>query len=214
MLYGFGLALAAGLWPVGLTAILAYLDRGPPLRAAYAYLAGALVMVALVTVVALAGLSALDAAPRDRASLDGGVTLALGVLALALAAALWWWLPRPHHPPVRTPERDRRPGARAAFALGFAMWLPSPVYLAALKAIKDTGAGTTAIALSAVVAVVLFLWIVEVPILCYLVAPATTGRRLGAANRWLRRNGRAIVVLLTGAIGVALTVEGLARLLH
>jgi hypothetical protein len=207
MLYAFGLALAAGLWPVGLTAILAYLDHAPPLRNAYAYLAGALVMVGAVTVLAVVGLSALDTAPRHHATLSGGVTLALGVLALAFAVMLWRRAPRP---PRRT-ERHRA-GAGGAFLVGFAMWIPSPVYLAALKAIKDTGAGTAEIALSSVLAVVVFLWIIEVPIVCYLIAPAATGRWLGAVNRWLRRNGRAIVVALTAGIGVALTVEGVARL--
>ncbi len=218
LLFAFGLALLAGLWPVGLAAILAYLDRAPPLRHAYAYLAGAAVTVSAATVLVLFGLSAVGATPHRNARLSGGVTLALGLLACAFALALWRRRPAPGRRPVPARPaslgRSRTgQGALAAFALGLVMWLPSPVYLAAVKSINDSGSGTVATALSSILAIILLLWIVEIPIVCYLISPVTTRRWLHTVNGWLIRQGRALVAVVIALVGLALTVAGVARLL-
>jgi hypothetical protein len=210
MLIGaFGLAVLAGLWPVALAAILTFLDRAPPLRSAWAYLAGAGVVIAISTVAFLCGLSAAGATPRKRPGLSAGVTLALGLLMLVFAYIAARWQPRGR-------EGQRRPrgtGARAAFALGFVMWLPSPVYLAALKRISDGGFGVVKTAAYSTVAALLLLWIIEMPVALYLFSPAAA-RRLHAVDRWMKRHGRAAVVVLSGVVGVFLSVEGVVRLIR
>jgi hypothetical protein len=207
------MALLAGLWPVGLAVILTYLDRAPPLRHAWAHLAGAVVVEAIATVVVLVSLSTSGATPRQHTARSAGVTLTLGLLALAFAVVVWRWRPRKRT--VRRPRPAAGPatGPRAAFLLGLLMWLPSPVYLAALKKISDAGAGVVTTTISSAIALVLLLWILELPIALYLMSPVTAQPRLHAVSGWLSGHGRVLVAAVAAGLGLVLTVEGLSGLL-
>ncbi|MCV7220592.1 GAP family protein [Mycolicibacterium elephantis] len=95
---------------------------------------------------------------------------------------------------------------------GLGIALPSVDYLAALALIVASGASTAiqlgALALFNVVAFAL----VEVPLLCYLVAPDRTRAALSALYDWLRAQGRRGVALLLAVVGGVLLGIGWAGL--
>jgi len=98
----------------------------------------------------------------------------------------------------------------AAAGLGIA--LPSVDYLAVLALIVASGAAASvqfgALLLFNVVAFAF----VEIPLVCFLLAPDRTRTMLSAVQDWLRsRRRRAVAVLLT-AVGCVLLVAGLAGL--
>ena len=95
---------------------------------------------------------------------------------------------------------------------GLGIALPSVDYLAALALIVASGTAATiqfgALILFNVVAFAL----VEIPLLCYLVAPARTRTTLAVLYDWVREQGRRGVSLLLVAVGVVLLAVGFAGL--
>ncbi|MGE2725268.1 GAP family protein [Mycolicibacterium pulveris] len=95
---------------------------------------------------------------------------------------------------------------------GLGIALPSVDYLAALALIAASGAPTTgqlgALLLFNLVAFAL----VEIPLLCYLVAPERTRAALAALYDWLRAQGRRGVALLVAVVGCVLVGVGWAGL--
>lgn len=95
---------------------------------------------------------------------------------------------------------------------GLGIALPSVDYLAALALIVASGAAATtqfgALILFNVVAFAL----VEIPLLCYLVAPTRTRSALTALYEWVRSQGRRGVSLLLAAVGCVLLAVGFAGL--
>ncbi|BBY80870.1 GAP family protein [Mycolicibacterium pulveris] len=95
---------------------------------------------------------------------------------------------------------------------GLGIALPSVDYLAALALIVASGASTAiqlgALALFNVVAFAL----VEIPLLCYLVAPDRTRAALAGLYDWLRAQGRRGVALLLAVVGCVLLGIGWAGL--
>lgn len=53
---------------------------------------------------------------------------------------------------------------------------------------------------------------VEIPIAMFTFAPARTTAALKAANDWLARHGRMLVVVAAGAVGCYFVVIGIAHL--
>jgi hypothetical protein len=95
---------------------------------------------------------------------------------------------------------------------GLGIALPSIDYVAALALIVASGATAAtqfgALLLFNVVAFAL----VEIPLLCYLVAPDRTRSTLGALYDWLRAQGRRGVAVLLAVVGCALVGVGFAAL--
>jgi hypothetical protein len=100
----------------------------------------------------------------------------------------------------------------AAGAAGLGIALPSIDYVAALALIVASGAAAAtqfgALILFNVVAFAL----VEIPLVCYLVAPDRTRAALSALHDWLRLHGRHGVAALLAVIGCVLVGVGFAGL--
>jgi cytochrome c biogenesis protein CcdA len=209
----FGLALLSGLWPIGLAAIAAFLDR-PLLRYAFAYLAGAALAESAASTVVLVGLGA-TGFTRARHTRSGWFYVAVGILMLAFAVVVYLR----SHRPRKTEKSDDKQNARihegrvtVAFGLGLVMWLPSPTYLAALKQIEDTHSGWALTTLYAGIAVILVLWIIEIPIVLFLLFREPARRYLGSANGWLQRHGADVLAGLTAVGGLGILVKGILQL--
>lgn len=99
-----------------------------------------------------------------------------------------------------------------AGATGLGLALPSVDYLAALALIAASGAAA-AVQFGALIAFnVVALALVEIPLLCYLVAPERTRAALSTLNAWIRAQGRRGVSLLLAAVGTVLLAVGVAGL--
>jgi cytochrome c biogenesis protein CcdA len=195
---------------VGLAAIAAYLDR-PLLRYAFAYLAGAFLAESAASAVVLLGLGAAGFT-RKTPNRSGWFYVAIGLLMLMFAAVI---VLRSRRRPKKPEDQDKRiheGRVAVAFGLGVIMWLPSPTYLAALKEINDTHSGWALTTVYAGVAVILVLWILEIPVVLYLLFREPTQRHLGTANGWIKEHGRALLAALTAIGGVGILLKGILQL--
>jgi type IV secretory pathway VirB2 component (pilin) len=123
-------------------------------------------------------------------------------------------------------QADRAPGQLAtrtrqlldgqslwiAGVAGLGIALPSVDYLAVLALIAASGAGATAQVGALLVFNVVAFGFVELPLICYLVAPDRTRATLSALQHWVRRRRRRDVALLLAAVGGVLIVAGLVGL--
>jgi hypothetical protein len=102
---------------------------------------------------------------------------------------------------------------RLVFVLGITLYiLPSPIYIAAVKATADAGLSTSSELLALVATVATMLWLVELPMLMLLVVPNRASRELERINAWFSRNGRMLAVAACAGTGVYLAVKGIVNL--
>ena len=215
------LALAAAVYPPAILVCALLLTGDRPRLLLSAYLVGA---AAVTITVGLAGLVVLEGAgvaESQSRSTSATLDLALGVVLLAVSA--WMW-PRRHRP-AKDPDASAgegriaqltgraRSSARWALALGVLMYLPSPLYLAAIKAVADAG-GTTGGKVGAIlICAACVLLFVEVPFVALMLAPDGLERRLDSFQTALSRHAWTIAAVLFAGAGVFLTVSGLTELL-
>jgi threonine/homoserine/homoserine lactone efflux protein len=150
---------------------------------------------------------------RQRPTRSGWVDVAIGSLMVAFAVGL---MVRDRRRPKRESEQEvrrvREGRVVVAFGLGVVMWLPSPTFLAALKQIHDTHSGWALTTLYAGIAVILVLWILEIPIILFLLFREPARAQLSRTNSWVRRHGTALLAWLTGAFGVVVALNGVTKL--
>ncbi len=95
---------------------------------------------------------------------------------------------------------------------GLGIALPSVDYVAALALIVASGAAATLQVGALMMFNVVAFGLVEVPLLCYLVAPERTRTTLAAVYDWVRSRGRRGVAVLLAVVGCVLLGAGLAGL--
>lgn len=215
------MAVAVSLEPfrVGMTVVM--INRPQPHRQLLAFLGGGFVMGTVVGVIALFVLRpALGSADFTLPMVQIVVGAVVLVNAALVATGVWGrgresiGRAEPRLGPLATRARQVLGGHSlwTAGVAGLGIALPSVDYLAALALIVASGAAT-AVQFGALMAfnVVAFA-LVEIPLLCYLVAPDRTRATLSALYEWLRSQGRRGVALLLAVIGCVLLGVGLAGL--
>lgn len=218
------MAIAVSLEPfrIGMTVLM--INRPRPLMQLVAFLAGGYAMGTTVGVVVLFLLrpalgSAHFTLPR--------VQIAVGAVVLANAALVATGVLGGRRvadgPTGRIGRLAERLASRTrqllnsrslwtAGVAGLGIALPSVDYLAALALIVASGA-SIAVQLGALMLFNLVAFaLVEIPLLCYLVAPDRTRAALSALYEWLRSQGRRGVALLLAAVGCVLLGVGFAGL--
>ena len=222
-----GLSALAAISPTALLVAAAFLGSANPRRTAVAYLAGALVITAVMAAIVFTVLRAghLNLARQHQARY--GLRLGLGLLLLLGAAFLWRRANRRRAGPaggmsgVQRQGRPKeglissviaRPGAKTAFLAGMLVYLPSLTFVAAVQVVatSNSNLAQSLAALFFVIAIaVAFVWL---PLVLYLLAPGRTGRQLGHVNAWLRRYGHVLLVDALAAAGLILIINGLLGL--
>jgi hypothetical protein len=212
------LALSAAFYPPAIIVLIVLLASEHPRRLVYAYLAGAALIVFGVGVVFLGVLAGTSTTQQDSTSRSAGVDIAIGVLLLALSA--WAWARRDRPPAEPDPNADAgrvaqwsakaTASAKWAFVLGIVMYLPSPMYLAAIKAIADSGDPTSSQITAVLICGVCVMLFVEIPAIALLLRPDGLQRRLEAARDWMSRNGWRLLAALAGVAGVYVLIKGIS----
>ncbi|WP_094287141.1 GAP family protein [Mycobacterium lehmannii] len=215
------MAVAVSLEPfrVGMTVLM--LNRPHPTRQLLAFLTGGFAMGTAVGVVVLFVLRPALGSARFTLPMVQIVVGAVLLLNAALVVTGVW--ARGRDVGALAEARVRPLAGRARRVLeGRSLWtagvaglgiaLPSVDYLAALALIVASGAAT-AVQLGALMLFNLVAFaLVEIPLLCYLVAPDFTRAALSALYDWLRSQGRRGIGALLAVIGCALLGVGLAGL--
>jgi Sap, sulfolipid-1-addressing protein len=113
---------------------------------------------------------------------------------------------------TRTRQLLNSPSLWIAGVAGLGIALPSIDYLAVLALIAASGAAVTTQVGALLLFNVVAFGFVELPLVCYLVAPDRTRATLSALQDWVRRRRRRDVAILLAAVGCVLIGAGLAGL--
>jgi Sap, sulfolipid-1-addressing protein len=212
------LALAASIYPPAVAAVIA-LGRGAQVRSrVFAFVFAAALTTYATGALMLLALEELGATGPHNITPSAAIDVALGVGLILLAAYLY----RRRPPAQAHPETPSRPSKiarylesrRLAFVLGVTLYvLPSPIYIAAVKATADAGLSTSGELLALAATVAVMLWLIELPMLMLLVVPARAARELERVNAWFSQNGRMLAVAACAGAGVYLAVRGLVDLI-
>jgi hypothetical protein len=206
------LALAAAFYPPALLVLLLLTSGKRPRRLVLSYCAGAALLTIGAGLIGLAVLNGVGLTTRDSSAPSGGVDILVGLALLVVAA--WAWGRRAGSPNDAPDEPDRSGGRIAewsrhartsrkwAFVLGMAMFLPSPLYLMAVKDIADSGDPTASAVPAVFICAIAVLLFVEVPLVAMYVRPGQVAVGLERFHGWLTRNAwsLAAALALIGAI--------------
>jgi len=208
------LALAASIYPPALAAVIA-LGRGTQVRLRVLLLVvGAFFTVLLTGMLMLLLFTEVGGSSSPARTVGSGLYILGGAALIVLGFRL---LNRPS-----APKQDKGPSktdrylesARLVLMLGFIMYVvPSPIYMGVVRSIADTHASTGQQVVYLVIALVIMLWLIEVPMLMLLIFPERGAQVLENINAWFARNGRRAAAYVSILAGVYLVGVGLIEIL-
>jgi hypothetical protein len=213
-----GFAFLAAVSPTALLVAAVYLGSASPGKTMLFYLAGALVMTAVMGVIVILALRAGHLNQPHHRTPRYGLRLGLGVVAVAAGVVA---ARRKRKPPGSAKGKKKpslttrllaRPSPLTAFTVGLILFLPGATYIAAASVIataRTSGAVTAGDLALIVVIDVLCVWL---PYVLYLIAPDPTTRVLKKFNNWLGAHGRVLVAGALEVAGVILVVNGILGL--
>jgi Sap, sulfolipid-1-addressing protein len=216
------LALSAAFYPPALLVLLALLAGKHPRRLVLAYFAGAAILTTGAGLIALALLTQTGATTQESPTASGWLYIAAGVLLLALSR--WAWRRRAREPTETRDESGATRGRIAewskrattsqkwAFVLGLVMFLPSPLYLLAVKEIADSGDSSSSNVLAVLICAVAVMLFVEIPLAAMFVRPGGVAAGIERFHGWLRRNGWSFAAGLALIAGISAITQGIDAL--
>jgi hypothetical protein len=208
------LALAASIYPPALAVVIA-LGRGTQVRLRAALLvAGAFITVLVSGSLILLLFTEVGGSGKPTRTIGAGVYIAAGAALVFLAFRLRGKTPDTSK--AKGPSKTDRylESARLVFLLGVVLYVvPSPIYIGVVKAIADTHASPTEQLGYLLLALLIMLWMIEIPMLLLLAFPARGSEVLEAVNGWFTRNGHKIIVIGALVAGLYLLGIGLAEVI-
>ena len=221
------LALTASLNPTLLaaTTMMLLLDR--PARLMAGYLAGAYltsVTVGLIIVFTLSGTSVTKSVQH---TVNPLIDIALGLIAFVVALVIRsGWLERkradrraskaakPPKKPPRWQSALTKGSPRAAFVIGAALTLPGASTLLGLYAIHNLEESTAVTVLIVIGFNVVMLWLLELPLVSYAVAPTWTPHAVGNAKVMIARHVHGFAIRGLELVSFLLVLKGVIGLMH
>jgi hypothetical protein len=197
------------------------------------YLCGALLTSVTLGLVIVFSFSSSSATNTTQNTLSPAIDIALGVIALAIAFVLYTG--RLHRFRERRserkaekarksdkPEKEKQPprwqrelskgSPRATFIVGALLTLPGASYLAGLHQIHEQHYSTAVTVLVVLGFNLVMLWLLEVPLVLFLVAPDWTPSAIDRAKAWVGRHAFTFAVRGLSAIGALLIIKGIVGL--
>ena len=222
----FLLALTASLNPtlVAATTVMLLLDR--PKKLMLGYLAGALMTSITLGLVIVFSLSGSSTTKTTQNTLSPSVDIGLGAICLAVAFVLYTGryerlrqrrqarkADKPDKGPPRWQRELSKGSARTTFVVGALLTLPGASYIAGLTQIHKLNLSTAETVLVVVGFNIVMLWLLEVPLASYLLAPEQTPERIDRAKAWVSRHAHMFAVRGFTAVGTLLITKGIIGLL-
>ncbi len=219
------LSLTASLNPTLVAATTVMLLLPSPAKLMGGYLLGALMTSITLGLVIVFSLSNSSAKNTTENTVSPGVDIALGALALVVAWVLW----RGHHERLKERRRARKAAkpdkgpprwqrelnkgsARTTFVIGALLTLPGASYLAGLDEIHKLKYSTAVTVLLVIGFNLVMLWLLEVPLAAFVVAPDWTPGAIERAKVWVTRHLHVFAVRGLAAIGALLVIKGIVGL--
>lgn len=219
------LSLTASLNPtlVAATTVMLLLER--PSRLMIGYLVGAYMTSITLGLVIVFSLSNSSTTNTTENTLSPAIDIALGGLALAASFILYTGryerlretrrtrkAEKPDKGPPRWQRELSKGSARTTFVVGALLTLPGASYLAGLDQIHKLKYSTTVTVLLVIGFNLVMLWLLEVPLASFLVAPDWTPRAIERAKLWVSRHAHVFAVRGFAAIGLLLVIKGIVGL--
>ena len=219
------LSLTASLNPtlVAATTVMLLLDK--PAKLMLGYLLGAYltsITLGLVIVFSASNSSTTNTAEN---TLSPGVDIALGLVALIAAWVVWSGRQeryREHRQARKAAKGDKGPprwqqelgkgSPRTTFLVGMLLTLPGASYLAGLDEINKLNYSTTVTVLIVIGFNLVMLWLLEVPLVSFLIAPDWTPRAVQRAKLWVSRHSHTFAVRGLTLFGVLMIIKGIIGL--
>jgi Sap-like sulfolipid-1-addressing protein len=211
------LSLTASLNPTLLTVTTVMLMLDSPKGLMFGYLLGAYITSITLGLIIVFSLSSSSTVGTTKNTLSPAADIGLGALALIAALAIGTGHPRRENKPEKGPPRWQRElskgSPRVAFVVGILLTLPGASYLAGLISIHKLNYATTVTVLLVIGFNLVMLWILELPLLGFLVAPDRTRVAVDGAKAWVFRSGRRVAVWGLSIVGVLLVIKGIIGLI-
>lgn len=217
-------SLTAALNPTLIAATTVMLLLPSPKKLMLGYLAGALLTSITLGIVIVRTLEDSGAVSTAKHTVNPIVDLVLGALLLVAAAVLATDRDRPvreararrkAQAEPKTPRWQQwlgRGNPRITFAVGVVLTLPGASYLAALTALARLNYGVGGDVVTVVLINAVMMLLLEVPLICFVLAPDWTPAAIERAKRGLQLHGRRIVLTILAVIGTLLIVRGVITL--
>lgn len=219
------LSLTASLNPtlVAATTVMLLLDK--PSRLMLGYLLGAYMTSITLGLVIVFSLSNSSTTNTTKKTLSPAVDIALGAIALAVAFVLYTGrherlterrrarkAAKPDKGPPRWQRELSKGSARTTFVIGAVLTLPGASYLAGLDQIHKLNYSTTTTVLIVIGFNLVMLWLLEVPLASFVVAPEWTPSAIERAKLWVSRHRHVFAVRGFAAVGALLVIKGIIGL--
>jgi Sap-like sulfolipid-1-addressing protein len=220
----FLLSMLAAFNPtlLGATTLMLLLEN--PKLLMFGYLLGAMLTSITLGMVIVFAIPSAGAVGTTQHSVSPSVDIALGGLALIIAFVLGTG--RDHRLSERRHRRaehkDQPPrwqrqlskgSARVTFVMGALLTLPGASYVAGLARIKHLDEPAAVKVLLVLAFNLIMLALIEIPLVCFVLAPSWTPGAIDRAKAWIGRNARRIAVRGLTVIGVLLVLKGVLGLL-
>src|SRR3954468_4912161 len=216
-------SLTSALNPTLVAATTVMLLLPSPSRLMVGYWLGAMMTSVTCGLVIVFALGDSGTVSTTRHTLSPVADLALGAIALMVAAVLATGRDQPlaerragRKQGKEAPRWERtlsKGTARTTFVVGALLTLPGASYLAGLDAIRKLGYATTSEVVLVVGFNLVMLILLEAPLVAFAVAPEWPPRALERAKGWASRHGRLAAAYGLAAVGAALIVKGIIGLL-
>lgn len=219
------LSLTASLNPtlVAATTVMLLLDN--PGKLMLGYLLGAYLTSITLGLVIVFSASNSSTTSTTKNTLSPGVDIALGAIALILAWVVWSGrqerlrerrrarkAAKPDKGPPRWQRELSKGSPRTTFLVGMLLTLPGASYLAGLDEIHKLDYSTTVTVLIVVGFNLVMLWLLEVPLVSFVIAPDWTPRAIERAKVWISRHSRTFVLRGLTLFGALMIIKGIIGL--
>jgi hypothetical protein len=220
------LSLTASLNPtlVAATTVMLLLDR--PVRLMGGYLLGAYLTSITLGLIIVFSLSDSSTANTTENTVSPAVDIGLGAIFLSIAFVFYTGrverirerraakkATKGSTEPPRWQRELSKGSPRVTFLVGAALTLPGASYLAGLASIHKLHYSTAETVLLVIGFNLVMMWLLEVPLVSFLVAPEKTPEAIARAKAWVSRHAHMFAVRGFGAVGALLVVKGLIGLI-
>jgi Sap-like sulfolipid-1-addressing protein len=197
-----------------------------PVKLMLGYLLGALMTSVTLGLVIVFAFESSDAVTTIENTVSPAATLALGGIALIAAFVLRTGRDRGAADRIRArrnAKRDKGPprwqrelgkgSPRITFVVGALLTLPGASYLAGLSRIDKLNYPAAETVLIVIGFNVVMLALLEIPLLCFVIAPDWTPRAIERAKASIAGRGRHFAVRMLTVLGALLVIKGMIELL-
>ena len=219
------LSLTASVNPtlVAATTVMLLLDN--PAKLMLGYLLGAYVTSITIGLVIVFTASNSSTTNKSENTLSPAVDIAFGAIALVGAWFVWSGrqerlrerrrarkAAKPDKGPPRWQRELSKGSARTTFVIGMLLSLPGASYLAGLDEIHKLHYSTTVTVLLVIGFNLVMLWLLEVPLVSFVIAPEWTPRAIQRAKAWVSQHLHVFAVRGLTLFGALMIIKGIIGL--